>query len=180
MNSTIDSSRYKRHAFTLVELMVVVLLMSIVSVTVLPAMGNVQLMREGAARDEVIRFIDVARARALASGEPVGVGVGLQLSSLSMVRVAETGGVQILTDPLTGRQRRVFISAMYSGVTLEGLLHGDGSSGSGMIWFDYEGAPHTRDQFGAFQSLNDAPVEIEMSSSETILVHPHSGFVEVQ
>ena len=180
MHTNAHTSKNARYAFTLVELMVVVLLMGIVSVTVLPAMGNVQQMREGAARDEVIRFIDVAKARALASGEPVGVEVGLQSSSLSMIRVIETGGVEIMTDPLTGGQRRVFVSAMYSGVTLEGMLNGDGSNGSGTVWFDYEGTPHMRDQFGAFESLNEEPVEIEMSSSEIILVHPHSGFVEVQ
>lgn len=180
MRSIRNSECVSRRAFTLVELMVVILLMGIVSVTVLPALGNVEQMREGAARDEVVRFMDVARARALAAGQPIGVNVGMQSSSLSMVHLADTGGVESMTDPLTGNPRSVFVTSMYSGVTFEDMLNGDGVRGSGTVWFDYEGVPHTRDQSGSFLSLNEDSVEIEMSSSEIILVHPHSGFVEVQ
>ena len=103
MHTNAHTSNNARYAFTLVELMVVVLLMGIVSVTVLPAMGNVQQMREGAARDEVVRFIDVAKARALASGEPVGVEVGLQSSSLSMIPVRPARPLAISSSALAGR-----------------------------------------------------------------------------
>ncbi|MFG0245831.1 MAG: prepilin-type N-terminal cleavage/methylation domain-containing protein [Phycisphaerales bacterium JB052] len=168
----------RAHAgFTLVELMLVVVLMGIITVSVIPTMANVQAMRNGAARDDVARMLDVTRARAMAAGEPMGMRVNLTDSQLDMVEIGTTGTATPVSDPLTGEARSIDISAAYSGVSVIRMINGDGSSGSGTVWFDYEGTPHTRNNDGSFAALNEEQVEITLDSGERVLVYAYTGVV---
>lgn len=168
------------HAFTLVELMVVVLLMSIVAVSVIPSLGNVQLMRDGAARDDSMRLLELAKARAMATGLPNGVSVDLSDSSLTLVQVTDAGQIETVIDPLTYQSRTIELPVAYSGVTVASMINGDGVGGSGVIWFDYEANPHTRESNGDFAQLNDEPSRIELSSLESVIVHAYTGVIESQ
>jgi prepilin-type N-terminal cleavage/methylation domain-containing protein len=172
------SSRRNAQAFTLVELMVVVLLMSIVAVSVIPVIGNVQLMRNGAARDDAMRLLELAKARALATGLPNGVSVDLADSSLTLLQITDAGQVETVVDPLTYQSRSIVLPAAYSGVSVESMVNGDGARGSGVIWFDFEANPHTRESNGEFTELNDEPAQIVLSSQEAVVVHAYSGLVE--
>lgn len=169
-----------RSGFTLIELMMVVVIMGIISTTVLPAMGNVRAMREGAARDDLMRFIEVTKGRAVASGMPHGLQINLSDSSLTIVRITDAGTVEVEPDPLTNRDRAINLSSLYSGVTLTDMINGNGAGGSGTIWFDYESNPHTRSSSGVFLSLNSSIVTVAVSSGEFVVVHPYSGVLEVQ
>ncbi len=164
--------------FTLVELMMVVVIMGIIAVSVIPAMGNVRDMRAGAARDDVARMLEITKGNALASGEPVGLRIDVERSELTMIHLSVAGTITPMTDPLTGQDRMVNITQTYSDVSLSGIINGDGSSGSGMIWFDYESTPHTRNPSGDFTAINDEPAVITLSSGSTVIVHAHSGLVE--
>lgn len=168
----------RARAFTLVELMMVVVIMGIVSVTVIPAMDNVRGMREGAARDDVARLFEVTKGYAIASGKPVGLRVALSESTLSIVTIDPAGGIVLLNEPLTGNARTLWVEQTYPGVTLTGFTNGDGVSGDGIVWFDFEANPHTRNPNGVFKSLNDDPAVITLSSSSTVIVHAYSGLVE--
>lgn len=175
---TNPSSR-SRGAFTLVELMVVVLLMGIVAVTAIPAMGNVRTMREGAARDDVARLLEVIKARALATGSPCGLQVNVSDSTLTIVQLDDSGDIESVTDPLTSNARTLDLPSTYQDVTIESVVNGDGATGSGVIWFDYEANPHTRSSAGVFESINTEPATIELSSGQVVLVHPYTGVVEL-
>ncbi|MFG0314097.1 MAG: Tfp pilus assembly protein FimT/FimU [Phycisphaerales bacterium] len=173
------TSRPVRAAFTLVELMIVVVLMGIIAVSVIPAIGSVQGMREGAARDEVGRMLEVAKARAIASGVPCGLEIDLNESSLTIVRLSDAGSIEDLSDPLTMRARSVVLPSVFSGVTLSGLTNGDGVGGSGIIWFNYEATPHTRTSGGALEATNSSNATIELSSGQQVVVHAYTGVVEL-
>jgi Tfp pilus assembly protein FimT len=159
--------------------MIVVVLMGIVAVSVIPAMDNVRAMREGAARDDVARLLEVTKARAIAMGSPNGLRVSTSDSTLSVVQIDEAGGVVSMTDPLTNRARVLDIGVTYQSVKIEAMVNGDGVSGPGVIWFDYEAVPHTRSSSGTFEAFNNEPVSIELSSGQIVLVHPHTGVVEL-
>jgi prepilin-type N-terminal cleavage/methylation domain-containing protein len=180
MNRQDSSTRFANHGFTLVEIMIVVALMGIIAVSVIPSMNNVQRMREGAARDDVARMLDITRSRAMATGLPTGVRVDVNESTLTLVEL--TGGTTItqLIDPLTYNERVLRIADLYNGVEIDTLTNGDGSSGSGYVWFGYDATPHTRLANGTFDADNDGPVRIELTSGQTIVVHPFSGVVELQ
>ena len=175
--TAIQHDRPARAGFTLVELMLVVVLMGIISASVIPAMANVQDMRSGAARDDIARMLGVTRARAMATGAPMGLSVNLADSRLDIVEIGADGDAAEIYEPLTGQTRSISISSAYSGVGIERMVNGDGTSGSGTIWFDYEGAPHMRNQDGSFASLNEEPVEIELDSGERVLVYAYTGVV---
>ena len=164
--------------FTLFELMLVVVLLGILAVSVIPAMGNVQTMRNGAARDDIARMLETTRARAMASGEPKGLRVNPSDSMLDIVEINPDGSIQTMSDPLTGRTRSLNITTTYPGVQFEHMINGDGIVGAGIVWFDYEGTPHMRDGDGVFIGLNTQQVEIMLSSESTVVVHAYSGVVE--
>lgn len=177
---TSRSSHFIRSGFTLVELMFVVVIMSIVSVSVIPAMNNVAQMRAGAARDDLVRMIEVSKGLAVASGVPHGVQVDLVSSTIEMVEITDQGRIQTLRDPLTNESRSIVLPVVYSGITLISMVNGDGGGGSGVIWFDFESTPHTRTNDGAFDAVNTLVATITLSSGEQVRIHPHSGLVEVQ
>jgi prepilin-type N-terminal cleavage/methylation domain-containing protein len=172
---------HRSHAgFTLVELMFVIVIMGVVSVSVIPAMDNLQGMREGAARDDLVRLIEVAKGKAVASGRPFGIRVDLVQSTLTIVEINSQGSIQIEYDPLTNNNRVINLAALYPGVAISSLTNGDGTTGPGTVWFDYESNPHTRDQSGGFVMLNSNQVFIDLSSGDRVVIYPHSGMVEVQ
>lgn len=177
---TVSYSSRSRRAFTLVELMVVVVIMGVLSAAVVPAMSNVRAMREGGARDDVVRMIQVAKGRAVASGMPRGLRVNLSDSSLTIVKITDLGDVEIGFDPLTNGDRTINIASLYSGVSIVDMVNGNGAGGSGIIWFDYESSPHTRNASGGFVALNTTNVTITLSSGEQVIVYPFSGTLEVQ
>ncbi|MCR9076520.1 MAG: prepilin-type N-terminal cleavage/methylation domain-containing protein [bacterium] len=179
MDHQLLTTRCARAAFTLVELMIVVILMGIISASVIPAIGSVQGMREGAARDELGRMLEVTKARAIASGVPSGLQIDLNESSLTIVHLSDAGAVEELTDPLTLETRSVVLPSVYTGVTLDGFTNGDGAGGSGTIWFNYEATPHTRTSGGAMEATNSSNATIELSSGQQVIVHAYSGVVEM-
>ncbi len=178
--ATQHRSRSLHAGFTLIELMVVVVIMGVVSVSVIPAMGNVRAMRQGAARDDLVRYIHVARGRAVASGSSRGVQVDLSDSSLRIVKLDALGAVEIETDPLTNAARAINLSTLYPGVTIEGMTNGDGAGGSGIVWFDFESNPMTYNTSSEVFSLNTQTVTITLSSGEQIVVYPYSGTIAAQ
>ncbi len=169
-----------RSGFSLVELMIVVVIMGIISVSVIPAMNNVEEMRAGAARDDLVRMTEVAKGLAVASGMPHGVRVDLLVSEIEIVEINEQGSVEVKSDPLTNGTRSLDIPTIYAGVTLTDMVNGDGVGGSGVIWFDYESSPHIRTSQGAFVAINTQVATITLSSGEVVRIHPHSGLLEVQ
>ncbi len=168
-----------RRAFTLVELMIVVVLMSIIAVSVLPAMQNLRTMREGAARDDIARMLEVTKARAMATGRPTGLRVSLADSTLTLVELGAGDRLSDVIDPLTQSVRSLVVPSTYPDVTLSSMTNGDGVSGPGTIWFDYEATPHTRTPNGIFNAYNNQFAQIELSSGQLVRVCPHTGVVEL-
>jgi FlaG/FlaF family flagellin (archaellin) len=158
--------------------MVVVVLMGVISVSVIPAFESVQTMREGAARDDILRMFEIAKGRSVASGIPHGLDIDLIDSTVSIVEIDSGGSIQLEYDPLTNSDKSLNITQLYPGVEIETLTNGNGDSGSGTVWFDFESTPHVRNQDGSFDQLNAQTVTMTLSSGKQIVVHPYSGAVE--
>lgn len=173
-------SRRVRRAFTVLELVFVVMIMGILAAAVIPAMDNLRTMRAGAARDDLIRMIEVAKGRAVASGKPHGLQIDIAGSTVTLMSLDADGDAIADPDPLTGDTRSINLAATYREILLAQFVNGDGVSGSGVIWFDFEANPHTRTLAGAFATLNDEQARVTLSSGEVVVVHPYSGVVEVQ
>jgi len=170
----------RKAGFTLVELMIVVVIMGILSAAVIPAMGSVRTMREGAARDDLVRYLNVVRGRAMAASSEIGLSIDLADSSMTMVSIDSLGAIQNEIDPLTGKSRSLTIPDIYSGVTITAMTNGDGASGSGTVWFDFESTPMTYDSFSSAFVVNAQSATITLSSGARVVVYPYSGTLEVQ
>ncbi len=175
-----SASRTSRsRAFTLVEAMIVVILMSIIAATVVPALGNLDEARRGAATDEVVRLLTHARALAMASGRPGGVAFDLASGSAQVVAITSSGGApEAAADALGQPERPVLLSDLYSGVELVSIIHGDGSTASGTVWFRFDGIPQLRDAGGTLVGPFSQDAVIELSGSRTVTVRMGTGLVE--
>ncbi|MCA9304626.1 MAG: prepilin-type N-terminal cleavage/methylation domain-containing protein [Phycisphaerales bacterium] len=163
--------------FTLVEVMVTVTIMAIIAVSVIPAMDMVAETRKGTARDEVIRMLEYARARAVASGKPCGVLAQTSGSTVSMVQLDADGGIEPMLNPFGLDEEVVSIEEEFSGVSITSV--DAQTDATGTIWFDYMAQPHARDADGSFGQLNTGDASITLSSGVEIVVRAYSGYVEV-
>jgi len=145
---------------------------------VVPALASVSRMRQGGARDEVLRLLETARAMAAASGRPHGVRISPMDSTLTLLVARRSGDVEEAMDAVTGRVHEVSLETMYKGVSIESFANGDGSTGQGVLWFDYEGVPHTRTGDGVFIDENSAEASLMLSSGVAVVVHPLTGMTE--
>lgn len=171
------SASFCRGAFTLVEVMVTVTIMAIIAVSVIPAMDVVADTREGSARDEVIRMLEYARARAVASGEPCGVLAEITGSTVSMVQLDPSGAIEPMLNPFGLDEEAIAIPEAFSGVSI--TIVDAQTDATGTIWFNYKAQPHSRNADGSFGQLNTSDASITLSSGVEIVVHAYSGYVEV-
>ena len=171
----------RRGGFTLIELMVIVVIMAILSSTVIPVLNQSIEARQGASRDEVVRTFEFARGLAIAGGVPVGVSVDTGNSTLGVVTIDEDGDIVDVIDQIDGEIKRVNLSNQYAGVSISSFVNGDGQSGDGMVWFDFEAEPHTRDEVtGVFDAIFTQNARVTMSTGILVVIHAGSGLVEDQ
>ncbi len=170
-----------RCGYTLVELIVVVIIMAILSATAIPVLNQSTQARQGASRDEVVRFFEFARGRAISSGVPTGVSVDTNDSTLTVITLDGSGDVVNVIDPINGGQMTVDISELFAGVETSSFVNGNGSGGDGAAWFDYRAEPHLRNlNTGAFTAEFTQNATVTLSTGSLIVVHAGSGFVEVK
>lgn len=172
-------ARTRRRAFTILELMVVVLLMSILAVSVLPALGSLDEARLGAAVDEVERTLVHARSLAMASGEPTGVEFDLTAQTVTLVRIVSAGtppepALDALSQPVTPLR----LPVTFPRVELISLTNGDGSSGSGTVWFRFDGAPEVRASNGSLVGPFSQDALVTLTGARSVAVRMGAGLVE--
>ncbi len=166
-------------AFTILELMVVVVLMSILAVAVLPALGSLDEARRGGAADEVERTLVLARSLAMASGEPTGVEIDLAAQRFALVRITASGASpEPALDALSQPAAPVQMGATFPQVQILSLTQGDGSGGSGTIWFRFDGAPEVRAINGTLVGPFTQDALVTLSGPRTIAVRMGAGLVE--
>ncbi len=166
-----------RRGFTLLEVLVVVTIMSILAVSAVPTLGVINDTQKGSARDEVIRMLEYARARAVASGRPCGVQASTLGSMMTMVQVAADGSIEPMLDPFGVDEEPISIENKFAGVSIASV---DAQTDAlETIWFTYNAQPHSRLADGSFGQINTANASITLSSGDQILVYPYTGFVEV-
>lgn len=171
-----------RAGFTLVELLVVAIVMALLAVSALPAFDRVAAARRAAAANQVERLLTVARAAAMATGQPIGVridpGAG-EGGTLSLIRYDTQSGdvgpfIGYDGSPHAGSD----IGIEFPGVRIVGVTHGDGSSGAGVIWFGQGGTPHLRDEDGTYTGGFVVDAVIVVTGDEAVTVTRQSGMIE--
>ena len=162
-----------RRATTLLELMVVVVILGIVTVSVIPAFASMNDARKLAGAQEAERLLLGARASAVAQGRPFGVAIDIGAQTLRTVYISASGQTPAPAPSQDGQGQEVLeIGRRYPGAQLMSLTDGAGSavSGSATLWFGYDGTPQRRNGAGGLIGgwTSDAVLEFAGPSAVTV------------
>ena len=169
-------------AFTLLELLFVIVIAGIVAAGAIPALSSMAGAREAAAARETQRLLALARTLATTAGDPAGVLIDpgsqtLTLRRLPFGQAAPMDAVDALGQPV--RPLRIDIS--FPSIAIESFTAGDGSvvssPATGAVWFNTRGEPELRDAAGAYVGpfSHDAVVVL---TGGGVTVRRASGMVE--
>lgn len=174
------SKRQRRIGFTLVEMIAVLVLVSILSVTAIPSLARLDSARDAAMISECDRLLRFAQAGAVSSGLPTGVQIDLDAQTLAVITIGPDEQTVPLNRDATGQPLVVFVAEAFGAALISeaGVTGSSSDRGEVAIWFDYDGTPHTRDADGSDpQDISD-PFILRSASGRTISVLPITGKVE--
>jgi len=140
----------RNRAFTLVELMVVIVMVSLLAAVVSPGLTAVRETQRAAGTDEVRRMLRTAQQLARASGRPHGLWVDAANERVRMLQILADGTVGPAVDGLGGETPVRALLNDFAGLKLNDADPGSGVALSEtVLWFDYLGRPETRDADGS-------------------------------
>jgi type II secretory pathway pseudopilin PulG len=171
--------RPARRAYTLVELLGVLSIAGVVALTAAPAVDRLARARHGALETETRRMLLLARAHAMATGQPTGLTIDPVADKLAIVRIDAPGGAPSALPGPTGAAADEFdINARLSGADIIAVTGGDGAAGAQTLWFGYAGAPERRSPAGARLGDWSQDATIALSGGHTITIRRTTGAIE--
>ncbi|MEM9065662.1 MAG: prepilin-type N-terminal cleavage/methylation domain-containing protein [Planctomycetota bacterium] len=169
----------RARGFTLLEVTVVVLVITLLTITVTPAIRGLDSARAAAASEEVARRLVLARSSSMASGKPTGLSVAPSSGQFLLLEIPTSGGMPSARTDVLGAVEEAFeIEALY-GIELAGFTAPDGTTGDGVIWFGYDGTPQSRDANGTLvgPATGDTLIELGTPTAWSIIVRRGSGHI---
>jgi prepilin-type N-terminal cleavage/methylation domain-containing protein len=157
-------------AFTLVEVMAVVMILGILAVSTLPALGRMDDAKVDAAADAIESEAVYARSLAMASGAAAGLAIDVEAQSVTTVLVDSVDGV-VPARGATGVIRvPMELDVRFRGAEIEWFIAPDGASGTGIVWFAHNGVPQSRDRDGVYLSQATHDAEVMLNNGTTIVI----------
>ncbi len=169
----------RARGFSLIEAITVVAIVGILAAGVAPAIQSQTRLHQAAAAAEAGRLLRLARAHAMATGEPTGVEVDTPAQTVRLVVSPVPGsGVIPLSDALGQEAEPIEVTTRFPGASIQSVTGGDGTTQRVTLWFSHTGEPQVRSQSGALISsfAEDAIIEFEGDHSVSILAV--SGVIE--
>jgi len=164
-----------RTAFTLVELVGVMVILGIIAGAAVPALTGVSRARERADRESAAESIRLARALALASETPhaatfFGSGEAIRIERLSPISGSAEPAVDALSDlvPPIAASADAVTSIGGQAVTARGLR----------VWFDAEGVPLELGTDPASADAAEEPIVVLFDSGERFEIRAHTGVIQ--
>ncbi len=159
-------------------MLTVLVVLSLIAASSVPALHAIDQARQAAAANEIERLLIGARARAMASARPTGLSVQ-KGSILGMVEVLSdnatpTTAGDVFDEPFAP----IDLPASYAAATIAKFINGDGSAGTGIVWFNHRGEPHTRKSSGVYTAAFTQDAVFTLSTGSLVRVHMLSGAVD--
>lgn len=165
-------------AFTLFEAMVVVLVVGVLASGAIPAANLLVEMNRATASHEIVRSIELARARAMATGRPHGVWFSVSDQAMRPVWLATTNAAPTPAQNQTGGEQDLVPFHSFGNVSLSEYLGGDGVSTEGTVWFGSDGTPQARSNTGTLLGSWSADARLRIQGETAITVRRLTGLVE--
>lgn len=166
-------------AFSLIEAITVVAIIGILAAGVAPAIQSQTRLHQAAAAAETGRLLRLARAHAMATGEPTGVEVLASAQTLRLVVSPAPGaGVVALGDALGQAAESIDLSTKFPGASILSVTGGDGATERVTLWFSHAGEPQIRSDSGSLISSFDEDAVIEFEGDHSVAVLAVSGVIE--
>jgi prepilin-type N-terminal cleavage/methylation domain-containing protein len=177
MHRSIQTRHDRARAFTITELLIVMVLLSILSATALPALSRLDDAQRAGLLNECERMITLSQSHAISTGVPSGVRFDLARQTATVVAIDPIDArVQPVTRVGSGQPHSLLAGA-FPGARLTGAgpIAAPTSIGTETIWFDFDGTPQRREPNGG------APVEltgefvVEVEEAARLRILPWSG-----
>jgi prepilin-type N-terminal cleavage/methylation domain-containing protein len=174
-----------RRGVTLIEIVVVITIVGILSITVLPSFARTDEARRASGIAEVQRLLAYARERAIASGRPVGAMIVQDDQRIELVTIDGTGNPVPLADPLGRASVPVRLGDRF-GLSIDRVIipppsvAGSSRPGMPVIWFDHRGRPHMRSDAGVYIADSSGDSVIEFEGRVRVVVTPRTGMIGVE
>lgn len=188
MKGTRDTSHFalpvltgsRWHAFTLIEMLVVIVIMGIIAVSVVPAVTSAGEARAAGAAQEIDRTLQLARARAMATSVPHGVSIHTAPSSVQMCwRNPTSGSLEPALASDGAPWPAQLLSSRFGNVRVTSVEIEGVASDLGTIWFAFDGSPELRDSAATRLDAASQDGIVTLSDGSTITVIAGTGAVVV-
>jgi Tfp pilus assembly protein FimT len=167
-----------RPAFTLFELIGVLVVLGVLSATAIPAISTITRAKVEAARAEVAFALVFARETAASTGVPTGVRIDVGSQEMSYVHILTPGDPPSVMTNASGEARESVVIDRNGAAAVEEVTGAGSGAAAGTVWFGHAGVPEKRAVDGSY--LQDAPSDISISftTGDPLTVHAHTGVVE--
>jgi len=173
-----QETRKNIQGFTLVELVIIIILLSILSAIAIPSIGNtINALRLGSATQKVVSDVRYAKEMALSLHKTTGLEFDSGANSYTVFEV--NGGVKsTVTDPHTGAAMTLDFDTQpeYGGVAIGALSLCVGACGTNELRFSSFGVP--MDANDVEFAANSTIQLLNGTLSRTIQVIPETGLTE--
>lgn len=165
-------------AFTLIELILSITVISILAASAAPALRTLSATREGAAAGELRRLLQTARSTAVSSGRPAGLACA-QDSTLARLTIENPDDPPTtLASPLGEPFETFSLPSLFPEVRITQARSGLGDIGSVTFWFAEDGTPHSRTPNGAERPAWTTDGAITLTGGTQIFIRRVSGAIE--
>jgi prepilin-type N-terminal cleavage/methylation domain-containing protein len=166
--------RARASAFTMIELMVVLVILAIAAATVVPMMSSAASMQIRTAASMIATDLEYAKSMAISRGQWFSVWFDTTNESY---QIEDQDGV--ILHPVKKGFPYVIDFQNDSRLNKVNIVSADFDPGSNQtISFDYLGSPHSGD--GAANPLNSGVISLQAGgSTRTVTVEPVTGYISI-
>lgn len=167
---TIFASSHKRSAFTVIELLIVVVIIAIAAMTAIPMMSSAASVQIRSAANMVAADLEYAKSMAIARGQKFSVVFDKDADSYS---IKDQAG-NVIAHPVKKGSNYVIVF-QDKGLDKVDIADVD-FDGTSTIKFDYLASPYN----GSNNPLNSGVIELQAGSiTITIAIEPVTGFISI-